>query len=316
MKQQPLASLSLDLDNQWSYMKIHGDDGWDAYPSYLDIFIPHILDLLEDLELKITFFIVGKDASITSNHPYLKKINERGHETGNHSFHHESWLQSYSREQVRQELADAEKAIIRATGQKPRGFRGPGFSWSQELLEVLHEMGYLYDASTLPTFIGPLARMYYFWKSDLSKQEKKERAELFGKFREGFRSLKPHFHHLDGNKKLLEIPVTTIPIIKIPFHLSYLLFLSGISMGLMKAYLYFAIFMCKLTRTQPSFLLHPLDLIGGDKISQLDFFPGMHISSEKKTRVFKTVIRILKKHYHLVPMSAHYEYHANNHQIK
>jgi hypothetical protein len=28
-----MASVSLDLDNQWTYMKIHGDEGWDEYPS-------------------------------------------------------------------------------------------------------------------------------------------------------------------------------------------------------------------------------------------------------------------------------------------
>ena len=27
---KPIASLSLDLDNKWSYMKTHGDAGWDA----------------------------------------------------------------------------------------------------------------------------------------------------------------------------------------------------------------------------------------------------------------------------------------------
>ena len=145
-------------------------------------------------------------------------------------------------------------------------------------------------------------------KTLLEKEEKQERGELFGKFREGFRRLKPYYHHLNGHKKLLEIPVTTIPILKIPFHLSYLLYLSGVSMTLMKAYLQLAIFMCKLTRTQPSFLLHPLDLIGGDKISQLKFFPGMNIPSHKKSRVFKTVINTMKKHYQLVPMSAHYEW--------
>ena len=32
---KPLASLSLDLDNQWSYMKTHGDPGWESLPSYL-----------------------------------------------------------------------------------------------------------------------------------------------------------------------------------------------------------------------------------------------------------------------------------------
>jgi Polysaccharide deacetylase len=60
-KKKRIASISLDLDNQWSYMKIHGDEGWDQYPSYLSIFVPHVLDVLDELNLKITFFIVGKD---------------------------------------------------------------------------------------------------------------------------------------------------------------------------------------------------------------------------------------------------------------
>ena len=34
---KPLASLSLDLDNQWSYMKTHGDAGWEALPTYLPL---------------------------------------------------------------------------------------------------------------------------------------------------------------------------------------------------------------------------------------------------------------------------------------
>ncbi len=298
-----IASISLDLDNQWSYMKIHGDIGWDNYPSYLNIFIPHVLKVLDELELKITFFIVGKDADNPGNLPYLKMISDSGHEIGNHSYHHESWLQTYSKTEIEKEINQAEEAIIRATGQKPFGFRGPGFSWSQDLLEVLAEKDYKFDASTLPTYIGPLARLYYFWKSDLSKEEKKERKELFGSFKEGFRSLKPYYHRLKSGKKILEIPVTTIPVFKVPFHLSYLLYLSGISIILMKIYLYIALFMCRITRTRPSFLLHPLDLIGGDQVKELAFFPGMNISSDRKVKVFKTVIKALKKRYKLVGMN-------------
>ena len=37
---RPIASLSLDLDNKWSYMKTHGDQGWEAFPSYLDAVVP------------------------------------------------------------------------------------------------------------------------------------------------------------------------------------------------------------------------------------------------------------------------------------
>jgi peptidoglycan-N-acetylglucosamine deacetylase len=230
-------------------------------------------------------------------------ITEHGHEVGNHSFNHESWLQSYSRDEIEKEITLAENAIIEATGQKPIGFRGPGFSWSYDLLEVLAEKAYVYDASTLPTFIGPLARMYYFWKSDLSKEEKKDRKELFGSFSLGFKKLKPYYHKMESGKQLLEIPVTTIPIVKVPFHLSYLLYISGISMFLMRVYLGFAILMCRLTRTRPSFLLHPLDIIGGDQVKELAFFPGMNISSERKVKVFKIVLKSLAKHYNLSYMS-------------
>jgi len=308
---KPLACISLDLDNQWSYMKIHGDEGWDKYPSYFDIFIPHVLDILDELELRITFFIVGRDAEKEENSKYLQMITDRGHEVGNHSFNHESWLQTYSKEEIEKEIIAAEKAIEKATGMRPKGFRGPGFSWSIDLLKILHERGYIFDASTLPTYLGPLARKYYFMKSDLSKEEKKARSELFGKFSEGCRSLKPYYWDLGEGRKILEIPVTTMPVFKIPFHLSYLMYLSNISRGLMILYLQIAVGLCKLTRTPLSFLLHPLDLVGGDQITQLAFFPGMNIGSKRKTEVFKKVISILKRNYRLVNMTEFYEYYKN-----
>ena len=44
---KPTASLSLDLDNKWSYMKTHGDAGWESFPSYFDLLIPRVLRLLD-----------------------------------------------------------------------------------------------------------------------------------------------------------------------------------------------------------------------------------------------------------------------------
>jgi hypothetical protein len=230
-------------------------------------------------------------------------ITDRGHEVGNHSYHHESWLQTYSYEKIEKEIREAEEAIESVTGQRPTGFRGPGFSWSKDLLKVLESRGYRFDASTLPTYLGPLARMYYFWKSDLSKEEKKARKELFGKFSEGFRMLKPYKWDLGDGKSITEIPVTTMPVIKMPFHLSYLIFLGDMSMVLMKLYLGIAIRLCKITKTPVSFLLHPLDLIGGDQVTQLAFFPGMNVSSDKKVKIFKQVIHTLSRHYKIVNMS-------------
>lgn len=305
MKIKPIASISLDLDNQWSYMKTHGDEDWKNYPSYYDIFVPYVLDILKELDIKITFFIVGRDAVEPQNKIALKRISDEGHDFGNHSFNHEVWINQYNTEQLHEELGKAEKAIFEATGKKTVGFRGPGFSWNNTILETLVDRQYLYDATTLPSFIGPFARMYYFWKSDFSKDERRKRKSLFGSFSEGFRKMKPYFFKLESGNKILEIPITTVPFIRIPFHMSYLIYINNVSPLLMKAYLHFAIFLCKLTRTPVSFLLHPLDIIGGDKIKELAFFPGMNVESEKKIEVFKNVIEILKRNFNLVDMNRH-----------
>ena len=304
VKKKMLASVSLDLDDKWSYMKVHGDAGWEKFPSYLDIVLPITLDVLDKLDIKITFFIVGQDAAIEKNHPILKMIVDRGHEVANHSFHHESWLKTYTKEKIEAEIANAEEAILKATGKRTNMFRGPGFSWSNDLLEVLQKRNYIFDASLLPTYISPLMRKYYFWKSKLSKEEKESRKELFGSFKESFYPLKPYNWQLPNKKNLLEIPVTTMPVFKIPFHQSYLIYISNISEGLMKMYLRFSIFMCKITKTPPSYLLHPLDLIGSDHVPELAFFPGMNIQSEKKVQIFETAMTILKNNFELLPMGA------------
>jgi hypothetical protein len=306
-KKKALASISLDLDDQWSYMKVHGDAGWEKFPSYLDVFLPVVLDVLDKLQIKITFFIVGQDAAIEKNKSILHSIVERGHEVGNHSFHHESWLKTYSKEKIEEEIEKAEAAILTATGKRTNMFRGPGFSWSYDLLEVLQKRNYIFDASILPTFISPIMRQYYFWNSKLSKEEKESRKELFGSFKEGFYPLKPYKWNFKNSRTLLEIPVTTMPIFKIPFHQSYLLYISNMSLGLMKLYLRFSILMCKLTKTSPSYLLHPLDLIGKDHVPSLAFFPGMNIKSERKLKIFEIAIQILKDNFELVPMSKFFE---------
>ena len=122
---KPIASMSLDLDNKWSYMKTHGDPGWDSYPSYLDLVVPRFLEMLRELDLKITVFIVGQDAALEKNHAALASITQAGHEVGNHSFHHEPWLHLYTDEEIQRELTPADEIIDRVTGTRPTGFRRP-----------------------------------------------------------------------------------------------------------------------------------------------------------------------------------------------
>ncbi|MCJ7582291.1 MAG: polysaccharide deacetylase family protein [Candidatus Aminicenantes bacterium] len=297
-----LASISLDLDNLWSYQKIHNDPGWEKYPSYFERFIPFVLDILKNLNLKITFFVTGLDASMDKHTDLLKSLVENGHEVGNHSFHHESWFELLSKEDIQNEIKNTDDLISNITGIKPVGFRGPGFSWCTDVFDVLSENGYLYDTSALPTYIGPLARMYYFSKSNLTEEEKKKRKHLYGPFSRGRLSVQPFYWKLESKEKLLEIPVTTIPFFKLPFHMSYLLYLSRVSEPLMSAYLQTAISLCKWNRFSPSFLLHPLDLMSGDQIPELSFFPGMDIPTEKKMNLFHSVLERFDSHFTLTQM--------------
>lgn len=299
-----IASLSLDLDNQWSYMKTHGDKGWEEYPSYLEIVVPRILKFLGDRGIKITFFIVGKDADLERNHAAIRSIAEAGHEIGNHSYNHEPWLHLYSYEKLNQELERSEESIKNVTGIQTIGFRGPGYSLSQNTLRVLAKRGYSYDATVFPNILNPLARAYMFRNSRLTEKEKEMRKTLFGTFDDAFRPVKPFNWKID-NETLLEVPVTTMPIFKIPIHLSYIIYLSTYSSRLARLYLAFALGMCRLTNTSPSILLHPLDFLDKDDCKELSFFPGMELPLLKKLELIDYMLDMLSKRHRIVTMNEH-----------
>lgn len=303
---QNLASLSFDLDDRWTYLRTHGDAEWESYPSYFDILVPRVLDLLAERDLRITFFIVGQDAALPEKRQALASLVAAGHEIGNHSFHHEQWLHLFSEQEIEHDLERAEGAIEDATGLRPRGFRGPGYSLSAATLRVLARRGYHYDASTLPTYLGPLARAYYFRTAKLSTEERRQRERLFGTFAEGLRPVGPYLWTLDDGS-LLEIPVTTMPILKLPFHLSYLLYIGTYSHTLAKLYLRLALGLCRLTGTQPSLLLHPLDFLGVDDGIGLGFFPGMSLPTEVKLFRAAELIDIYRRRLDVLPLGRHAE---------
>lgn len=297
-----IASLSLDLDNKWSYLKTHGDAGWEAYPTYLPHLVPHVIDLLERVGLTITFFVVGRDADDGRNHDALRQIIARGHEIGNHSYNHEPWLHEYSPAQLESELAKTEDALVSLGASRPVGFRGPGFSHCPLLFETLARRGYRYDASTFPTFLGPIARAYYFFSSRLDRQQRQQRKALFGRVGDGFGPLRPHRLQ---QSQLLEIPVTTMPWAKVPIHLSYVMYLADKSKWLARRYFYHSLKWCRLNRIAPSLLLHPLDFWGCDNEPDLGFFPAMKTPTAAKTELAAELLGWMAREFECLTMAQH-----------
>jgi peptidoglycan/xylan/chitin deacetylase (PgdA/CDA1 family) len=285
-------------------MKTHGDPGWETLPSYLDLVVPRFLEVMAKLGTRITVFVVGQDAEVEANHRALRSIADAGHEIGNHSFHHEPWMHRYSEADQVTELARAEAAIETATGRQPIGFRGPGYALSETTLRVLMQRGYLYDCSTFPSVLGPLARAYYFATAKLDDEQRDERATLFGSWTEGLRPNRPYHWNLDG-RTLLEIPVTTMPFAKVPVHLSYVLYLAKFSPGAARAYFAAAVRMCRATGVGLSLLLHPLDFLGAGDVDELAFFPAMQVPTERKLAQVSQALELMCQSFDVGPMERH-----------
>src|SRR6187549_1470734 len=97
---KPLASVSFDLDNVWSFLRTHGDPDWAKRPSYLPIAIPRIAEFLGEADQVASIFVVGVDAERDDGALAVRTFSELGHEIGNHSYEHEPWLQRYSEGQL------------------------------------------------------------------------------------------------------------------------------------------------------------------------------------------------------------------------
>jgi protoporphyrinogen oxidase len=300
---RPSATLSVDLDDLWSYLKTNGDAAWRSFPSFLELVVPRLLALLDERGQASTWFVVGKDASVTEHGPLLRSVAGAGHEIGNHSYLHEPWMHRYPATSIADEIARAERAIEDATGVRPTGFRGPGYSLSGDVIDVLRSRGYRYDASTLPTFIGPLARWYYLRGRELDGDQQEERSALFGPAREGFRPLRPYRWDV-GDRGLVELPVTTVPGLRTPMHVSYLIFLAERSPTLAHRYLDTSLRWCRRLNIAPSLLLHSHDVVGADDVPAMRFFPGFRLPGQEKLALVASFVDRLRRDFDVVPLGA------------
>jgi polysaccharide deacetylase family protein (PEP-CTERM system associated) len=110
-----------------------------------------ILDLMDETEVKGTFFILGR---IALDMPTLvADVASRGHEVGCHSHEHLR-LFGMPPERVRHAVIQAKSCLEDAAGAAVIGFRAPDFSITADslwVLDILREAGFLYDSSVVPT---------------------------------------------------------------------------------------------------------------------------------------------------------------------
>lgn len=101
--------------------------------------LPEMLRVLADHGVEATFFLVGQ---WVEKHPHnAAAIAAAGHEIANHGYSPAEFA-ALSREQVGEEITRAERAILAATGRKPRYFSPHKGAISPALLQAARDKGY------------------------------------------------------------------------------------------------------------------------------------------------------------------------------
>lgn len=109
-----------------------------------------MLEMLNETGKKATFFILGM---LAQHRPDLvKKIAAEGHEIGLHGQFHIN-MQQLSRQQAYTDISESQKLVTDIIGRPVYGYRAPYFSIGESnlyVLEILSELGLLYDSSIFP----------------------------------------------------------------------------------------------------------------------------------------------------------------------
>lgn len=147
-----LCAISVDLDEIPNYYAIHGRAGADlrGATAVYDIAVPRLRSLARALDVPLTLFAIGKDLERKESARALAEAHRDGHELANHTQSHLYDLTRRSREEIAREIDEGTTAIERAAGVRPRGFRAPGYTITDEVFRMLPGLGYRYDSSVFP----------------------------------------------------------------------------------------------------------------------------------------------------------------------
>ena len=123
---------------------------WDAYPCRVDASTRRLLDLLDEAQVKATFFVVGW---VAERYPALvREIVNRGHEPACHSYWHRL-IYKLSPAEFADDTRRAKDIIEQAASQRIFGYRAPSYSITARSLwafEILAAAGFSYDSSIFP----------------------------------------------------------------------------------------------------------------------------------------------------------------------
>jgi polysaccharide deacetylase family protein (PEP-CTERM system associated) len=146
--ERPKLLLSIDFED-WHQL-VHrrlGFADWDKPHAALERQTSRLLDLLDELDGRATFFLLGM--TVANHRELVGEIVRRGHEPASHGYAH-ARVYDQTRDEFRADLERAAETIADATGRRPVAYRAPAFSINRRTpwaYKVILEAGFRYDSS-------------------------------------------------------------------------------------------------------------------------------------------------------------------------
>jgi polysaccharide deacetylase family protein (PEP-CTERM system associated) len=140
--------LTIDFED-WHQLVLRriGRPDWRAGSEEFGSYLLKLLDLLDDADVRATFFVVGVTAE---RHPHaLREVAARGHELACHGYEHRRAFQQTPVE-FRADVLRGADVVERLGGTAPAGYRAPWFSITRDSVwayDILCELGFRYDSS-------------------------------------------------------------------------------------------------------------------------------------------------------------------------
>jgi peptidoglycan/xylan/chitin deacetylase (PgdA/CDA1 family) len=285
-----LAGIAIDVDSVATHLAGYGvHDCADTSSSY-QIAIPRALALLEGLGAKATFFLVAAEASREPD--AVRRIVAAGHEVGCHSMTHTLPFDVSTPEAAHRELLEARDLLGSLAGEPVEGFRAPSWGVARGLLEGLRAAGYRYDASAFPSWMLALVRLAVARRgAPDAPAPKTHLADLL------LARAAPHALR-DPRGDLAEVPVSTVPLLRVPcYHTLGLLLPPWAFRALLAG--------VRLRRGSLSYTLHAADFLDTDADGldpRIRRHPGMDLPLARKLPVVKDALAALGRGRSLVPL--------------
>ncbi|PTN11415.1 XrtA system polysaccharide deacetylase [Nitrosomonas aestuarii] len=146
-------AMTIDVEDYFqvsAFEKHIPRESWDRIPCRIESSMDRILNLLDEKQIKATFFTLGW---IAERYPkMIRRMVDNGHELASHGWGH-ARVTDLTQSEFKEDISRCKMLLEDISGQVVQGYRAPSFSINNNnlwALDRLAEAGYLYSSSIYP----------------------------------------------------------------------------------------------------------------------------------------------------------------------